>query len=225
MRILVIEDERKLAAFIKKGLMQEGFSVETAATGEEGLHAAAGGCDLIILDLNLPDRDGLSVLKTLRQEGDVTPVLILTARDTVPDKVKGLEAGSNDYLTKPFAFEELVARVRVLLRPSQTPANVLNIGGLALDLLARHASREGRDIPLTNKEFALLEILMRNPGRTVSRTRLWEHAWDVSVELDSNALDVHMGNLRKKIDKGQPVQLIETVYGSGYRIIPPKKDK
>jgi DNA-binding response OmpR family regulator len=178
MRILVVEDEKKLGAFLKKGLTQEGFSVDVAATGAEALDRGSEGCfDLIILDLNLPDTDGLSVLKSLRREGDATPVLILTARDAVRDKVRGLETGSNDYLTKPFAFEELVARVRVLLRPPAKTGDRLTTGDLILDIAARHATRGGKTISLTNKEFALLEILMRNAGRPVSRTRLWDSAW------------------------------------------------
>ncbi|SRR5258708_3701370 len=223
MRILVVEDEHKLAAFLKKGLLQEGFSVDVSTTGEEALQRVSdGACDLIVLDVNLPDRSGFSVLKTLRQQGDTTPVLMLTARDSVEDKVQGLESGANDYLTKPFAFRELVARVRVLLRPPTQASDTMTIWDLTLDVHARKATRQGKRITLTNKELALLELLMRNPGRPVSRVRLWEHAWEGSFEVDSNVLDVHMGRLRKKIDAGHKVPLIETVYGVGYQIMTPK---
>lgn len=222
MRILVVEDEKKLANFIKKGLTQEGFSVDVASTAAEALdRTASGGCDLVVLDVNLPDRDGFFVLKTLRQEGDRTPVLMLTARDSVDDKVRGLESGASDYLTKPFAFRELVARVRVLLRSERGSTDTLTVADLVLDVYARRATRAGRTIPLTNKEFALLELLMRSPGRPVSRTRLWEHAWEGSFEVDSNVLDVHIGRLRRKIDRGQKTPLLHTVFGIGYKVEAP----
>lgn len=226
MRILVVEDEKKLAAFIKKGLTQEGFSVDVAPTGEEALQRVSdGACDLVILDVNLPDRDGFSILKSLRQMGDNIPVLMLTARDSIDDKVRGLESGANDYLTKPFAFRELIARVRVLLRPPTHASDSLTVWDLTFDVHARQVSRQGKRIDLTNKEFALLELLMRNAGRPVSRVRLWEHAWEGSFEVDSNVLDVHMGRLRKKIDAGYKHSLIQTVYGTGYQIVPPKPSR
>jgi two-component system, OmpR family, copper resistance phosphate regulon response regulator CusR len=222
MRILVVEDEKKLAAFLKKGLAQEGFAVEVAHAGEEALQKIQDDpCDLVILDVNLPDRDGLSVLKRLRALGHATPVLMLTARDSLDDKVKGLESGANDYLTKPFAFRELIARIRVLLRPPQSATDKLSAGDLSLDLLARRASRGDQTIDLTNKEFALLELLLRHVGRPVSRARLWAHAWDNALDdLDSNVLDVHIGRLRRKIDDSQKVRLIQTVHGTGYKIDP-----
>lgn len=214
-----MEDENKLAAFLKKGLLQEGFAADAVPNAAEALKRTLDGAyDLILLDINLPDRDGVSVLKTLRREGDTTPVLMLTARDSVDDKVRALEAGANDYLTKPFAFRELVARVRVLLRPRHSPDDVLAAGDLTLDVHARRAARAGRVIPLTNKELALLEILLRNAGRPVSRVRLWEHAWEGSFEVDSNILDVHIGRLRKKIDAGRKEPLIQTVHGTGYKV-------
>jgi DNA-binding response OmpR family regulator len=218
-RILIVEDEKKLAGFLKKGLQQEGFSVDWAATGEEALDRTLdGSADLIILDLNLPGPGGLSILKSLRDEGDATPVLILTARDSVDDKVKGLEMGANDYLTKPFAFKELVARVKVLLRSPANVADVLRADDLVYDAHSRRVTRGSERISLTNKEAALLEALLRARGRPVSRVRLWEHAWDGSFEVDSNVLDVHIARLRRKIDAGRKMSLIETVHGIGYKI-------
>ena len=222
MRVLVIEDEKKLAAFIAKGLTQEGFSVDTAASAAEAEKQTLNGVyDLIVMDVNLPDGDGFTLLESLRREGDATPVIMLTARGSVDDKVRGLESGANDYLTKPFAFRELVARARVLLRPAEKSTDVLSAGDLELDVRSRKASRAGKNIVLTNKEFALLEIMLRSAGRPVSRAVLWEHAWEGSFEVDSNVLDVHVGRLRRKIDGGAADKLIQTVYGVGYKIDAP----
>ncbi len=222
MRVLVIEDEKKLAAFIAKGLTQEGFSVDTAASAAEAEKQTLNGVyDLIVMDVNLPDGDGFTLLEALRREGDATPVIMLTARGSVDDKVRGLESGANDYLTKPFAFRELVARARVLLRPAEKSTDVLSAGDLELDVRSRKASRAGKNIVLTNKEFALLEIMLRSAGRPVSRAVLWEHAWEGSFEVDSNVLDVHVGRLRRKIDGGAADKLIQTVYGVGYKIDAP----
>ena len=178
----------------------------------------AGDKDLIVLDINLPDGDGLSLLKELRRDGDATPVLMLTARGSVDDRVSGLESGANDYLPKPFSFRELVARIRVLLRPPNVGSDQLTISDLTLDVHARQATRAGKPIALTNKELSLLEVLMRSPGRPVSRMRLWDAAWDGSFEANSNVLDVHMSRLRRKVDEGYKVGLIQTVYGAGYKI-------
>lgn len=222
MRLLVVEDEKKLSAFILKGLAQEGFAADAAATAEEALDRALGGVyDAIILDVNLPGRDGFAVLRELRGQGDATPVLMLTARGSVDDKVRGLEAGANDYLTKPFAFRELAARVRVLLRAPQNQTELLSAGDLTLDLRARRVTRGGAAVALTNKEYALLEALLRAAGRPVSRTALWERAWDGSFEVDSNVLDVHIGRLRRKLGDGGRGGLIQTVHGVGYRLEPP----
>ena len=219
MRALVIEDEKKLSDFIKKGLTQEGLSVDTAYTaGEAAKQSLNGVYDIILLDVNLPDRDGFSVLKALREEGDTTPVIMLTARGSVDDKVRGLEAGANDYLTKPFAFRELIARVRVLLRAPQAPTDVLTAGNLVFDVRARKVTRGTKPVALTNKELALLEVLMRSAGRPVSRVVLWEHAWEGSFEVDSNVLDVHVSRLRRKIAAGGKEELIQTVHGIGYKI-------
>ena len=223
MRVLLIEDEKKLSDFIVKGLTQEGFSVDLAATAAGAEDRRLNGVyDLVIMDVNLPDGDGFSILEAMRREGDATPVLMLTARGSVDDKVRGLESGANDYLTKPFAFRELVARARVLLRPAEKPVDVLAAGDLTLDVRARRVTRGGRRIELTNKEFALLEILLRNAGRPVSRAVLWEHAWEGSFEVDSNVLDVHMGRLRRKVDADSPVKLVRTVHGVGYQIDVPE---
>ncbi len=223
MRVLLIEDEKKLSDFIVKGLTQEGFSVDLAATAAGAEDRRLNGVyDLVIMDVNLPDGDGFSILEAMRREGDATPVLMLTARGSVDDKVRGLESGANDYLTKPFAFRELVARARVLLRPAEKPVDVLAAGDLTLDVRSRRVTRGGRRIELTNKEFALLEILLRNSGRPVSRAVLWEHAWEGSFEVDSNVLDVHMGRLRRKVDADSPVKLVRTVHGVGYQIDVPE---
>ncbi len=219
MRALVIEDEKKLSDFIKKGLTQEGLSVDTAYTaGEAAKQSLNGVYDIILLDVNLPDRDGFSVLKALREEGDTTPVIMLTARGSVDDKVRGLEAGANDYLTKPFAFRELIARIRVLLRAPQAPTDVLTAGSLVFDVRARKVARGAKPVALTNKELSLLEVLMRSAGRPVSRVVLWEHAWEGSFEVDSNVLDVHVSRLRRKIAAGGEEELIQTVHGIGYKI-------
>jgi len=219
MRALVIEDEKKLSDFIKKGLTQEGLSVDTAYTaGEAAKQSLNGVYDIILLDVNLPDRDGFSVLKALREEGDTTPVIMLTARGSVDDKVRGLEAGANDYLTKPFAFRELIARIRVLLRAPQAPTDVLTAGSLVFDVRARKVTRGAKLVALTNKELSLLEVLMRSAGRPVSRVVLWEHAWEGSFEVDSNVLDVHVSRLRRKIAAGGEEELIQTVHGIGYKI-------
>ncbi len=224
MRVLVIEDEEKLSAFITKGLSQEGFSVDSAASAAEADRQLLNGVyDLVIMDVNLPDGDGFALLESMRREGDRTPVIMLTARGSVDDKVRGLESGANDYLTKPFAFRELVARARVLLRPAEKPEDVLTAGDLSLDVRSRRVTRAGRKIELTNKEFALLEMLLRNSGRPVSRAVLWEHAWEGSFEVDSNVLDVHMGRLRRKVDAGADEKLVRTVYGVGYQIDAPER--
>ena len=219
MRVLIIEDEKKLSAFMAKGLTQEGFSVDTAASAAEaGKQTLNGVYDLIVMDVNLPDGDGFTLLEELRRQGDATPVIMLTARGSVDDKERGLESGANDYLTKPFAFRELVARARVLLRTVEKPVDTLSAGDLTLDVRARKVVRAGATIDLTNKEFSLLEILLRNTGRPVSRAVLWEHAWEGSFEVDSNVLDVHVGRLRRKIGGGSGDKLIQTVYGVGYKI-------
>ncbi len=218
MRILVVEDEQKVASFIKKGLEEEGYAVDIAAEGEEGLAMAQAGVhDLIVLDIRLPKTDGLQVLQALRRDHVTTPVLLLTVRATIEDKVLGLDAGADDYLTKPFAFQELVARVRALLRRrAEADPTVLQMGDLRLDPARRTVSREGERIDLTPREFALLDYFMRNPGRVLTRTMIAEHVWDYSFDTSTNIIDVYVNYLRKKIDAGRASKLLHTVRGVGY---------
>lgn len=218
MRILVIEDEAKTAAYLRQGLSENGFTVETCASGDDGLHQAlAVENDLVILDVMLPGRDGWSVLAELRKAGKQTPVLFLTAKDTVHDKVKGLELGADDYLVKPFDFAELLARVRTILRrgPSR-PAEVLRIADLQLDLPRHKATRAGARLDLTVKEFSLLELLARRQGEPLSRTLIAEQVWDVNFDCDSNVLEVAIRRLRAKVDDPFATKLIHTVRGVGY---------
>jgi two-component system copper resistance phosphate regulon response regulator CusR len=217
-KLLVVEDEAKPAAYLKKGLSEHGFVVDVAANGEDGLHLArGGGYDLIILDILLPGRDGWSVLGELRRSGDQTPVLLLTARDAVEDRVRGLELGADDYVIKPFAFSELVARVRTLLRrsPARQP-EYLQVADLSLDLVRRRAVRGGRRLELTPKEFALLALLVRRTGEVLSRTLIAEQIWDMNFDSDTNVVDVHVRRLRSKVDDPYARKLIHTVRGAGY---------
>jgi len=220
MRILVIEDEQKVANFIKQGLKEEGYSVDVACDGEEGyLLAKDNEYDVIILDIMLPKMDGITLCKKLRAEKIFTPILMLTAKDSVKDKVTGLDSGANDYLTKPFSFEELLARIRVLLRKDQTATPTkLKVDDLVLDLLTHKVSRAGKEIPLTNKEYALLEYLMRNTGSIVTRTMISEHVWDINFDTFTNVIDVYLNYLRNKIDKGYKKKLIHTIRGRGYML-------
>ncbi|HVP12138.1 MAG TPA: response regulator transcription factor [Phycisphaerae bacterium] len=218
MRLLVIEDNPKMAGFIAQGLSEQGYAVDVAHTGEEGEHRAAGApYDGIILDLMLPDQDGLVICRNLRRGGVKTPILILTALSTTADKVTGLDAGADDYLTKPFEFDELVARVRALLRRGQArESSLLQFEDLEMDLVQRRVSRGGQRLTLTTKEFALLEYFMRNPNRVLTRTAIGEHVWDMNFETESNVIDVYISMLRRKIDKGFQRRLIHTVIGTGY---------
>jgi len=219
MRALVIEDERKLAFYIKKGLEEHHFAVDVAYNGEEGVgYADENEYDVVVLDLLLPKKDGMAVLRELREKGDPVPVLILTALDAVADKVAGLDAGADDYLTKPFSFLELLARVRALLRRGTVEPQVkLQVGDLVIDLTAHRASRAGKSLQLTNKEFALLEFFIRNSGRVLTRTAIAEHVWDYRFEDTlSNVIDVFVNRLRNKIDRDFTQKLIHTVNGVGY---------
>lgn len=218
MRLLVVEDEKKLAGFIKKGLEEEGYAVDVTHDGEEGLALALDRVhDMIILDLSLPRMDGLQVLQSLRKKNVMTPVLLLTVRSTIEDKVSGLDAGADDYLTKPFAFEELVARVRALLRRGGgSGPSRLRYGDLILDPVRRTVFRGETRIELTAKEFALLEYFLRNPERVLSRTMILDHVWDYDFDPETNVIDVYVNYLRKKIDADRKTRLIHTVRGAGY---------
>ena len=217
MRILVIEDEKKIASFIKRGLKEEGHMVDVAYDGEEGYQLSGeNDYDLILLDIMLPKRDGISLCRQLRDDGVTTPVLMLTAKDSVQDKVTGLDSGADDYLTKPFAFEELLARIRALVRKRSPQATKLQVGDLVLDLISHRVTRAGREILLTIKEYALLEYLMRNAGTVVTRTMITEHVWDIDFDTSTNIIDVYINYLRNKIDSSQQHKLIHTVRGRGY---------
>lgn len=218
MRILVVEDEKKVRGFLEKGLEEEGYAVDVALDGEEGLERALDCVhDLIILDIQLPKMDGLRVLKLLRRAEVAVPVLLLTVRTTIEDKVLGLDSGADDYLTKPFAFQELLARVRALLRRQTEGAPpVFRVADLTLDPGRRSVSRGGERIDLTPKEFALLDYFMRNPGRVLTRTMISEHVWNYDFDTMTNIIDVYVNYLRKKIDSGRERKLIQTVRGVGY---------
>jgi DNA-binding response OmpR family regulator len=217
MRILVVEDEKKVASFIKKGLQQEGYAVDAAYDGQEALqNATTFDYDLIVLDLMLPKRLGLDVLRELRTKKPNLPVLVLTAKGALEDKVAGLDAGADDYLIKPFAFAELSARIRALLRRGPQENTRLRIADLEMDTAARQVRRAGQVIDLKMKEYALLEFLLRNANRAVTRTMIVEHVWDIHFDSVSNVVDVHINSLRNKIDKGFQPALIHTIRGVGY---------
>ena len=221
MRILVVEDERKVATFIRQGLEEEGHAVEVAADGDAALERVADGppFDLVVLDVMLPKRDGLQVLRALRASRMQAPVLLLTARDAVTDKVAGLDAGADDYLVKPFAFEELLARVRALLRRGHGgAAPVLRLADLSLDPATRIVTRGRRRISLTAREYALLEYLLRNAGRVLTRPMITQHVWGMDFDPESNIVDVYVGYLRRKIDADGETRLVQTVRGAGYSL-------
>lgn len=223
MRVLVVEDDDKIASFVVKGLKQSGFAVDHCRDGDEGHdYARVHDYDAIVLDVMLPGRDGLSVLSALRAAGVTTPVIILSARASVDDRVKGLQAGGDDYLTKPFAFSELLARIHALLRRSSQSAepSTLKVGDLRMNLLTREVERAGRAIELPAKEFSLLEYLMRNSGRVVTKTLILEHVYDYSFDPQTNVVDVLVHRLRAKVDKDFPHKLIHTIRGVGYVLKP-----
>jgi heavy metal response regulator len=218
-RILVVEDDRKVARFVRQGLCEEGHAVEIATDGAEALDFVLiePAYDLIILDVMLPGQDGFGVLKTLRTHKVAVPVLILTARDSVPDRVTGLDLGADDYLTKPFAFEEFLARVRALLRRRDVArAPILTIDDLVVDPATRRVTRGERRIELTARQYALLEYFLRNAGRVLSRPMIAQHVWGLGFDAESNVIDVYVGYLRRKIDRDRERRLLHTVRGAGY---------
>jgi heavy metal response regulator len=220
MRILVIEDEPGIAQFVKQGLSEAGYAVDVVYNGRKGLdYALAADYDAVVLDIMLPQMDGLQLLRTLRALGRKMPVLLLTARDAVDERVRGLDAGADDYLIKPFAFAELLARLRALLRrpPLQTET-VVRVADLALDTARHEVRRAGRLIDLSPREFALLEYLMRHPQQVLTRTQISEHVWNFDFYSETNVVDVYIGYLRRKIDRGFQPPLIHTVRGVGYRL-------
>jgi len=220
MRVLVVEDERKIADFIRRGLSEQGYAVDVAYDGEEALDwPAVAEFDVVILDVMLPGRDGIGVCKTLRERGARMPILMLTARDAVEDRVRGLDSGADDYLVKPFAFAELLARLRALAR--REPGMIapsLELGDLTLDTTTREVSRAGQVIEMTTKEYAILEYMMRHPNQVLTRSMIAEHVWNYDFDNASNVIDVHIRNLRRKIDDGFSTKLISTIRGAGYRI-------
>ncbi len=218
MKILIVEDEAKTGDYLRQGLSEAGFTADRVGNGVDGLHEALGGdYDLIVLDINLPGLDGWQVLKTLRAAGRDTPVLFLTARDQVEDRVRGLELGADDYLVKPFAFSELLARVRTLLRRGRPrEAETLALADLELDVRKRRATRAGRRIDLTAKEFALLELFLRHPGEVLSRSFIASQVWDMNFDSDTNVVEVAIRRLRAKVDDDFTPRLIHTLRGMGY---------
>ncbi|MBK9715275.1 MAG: response regulator transcription factor [Kouleothrix sp.] len=220
MRILVVEDEQAIATFICQGLTESGYAVDMAVDGAEALHwIAIAEYDLVILDVMLPDRDGLSVCAEIRQRGLHTPVLMVTARDAIDDRVAGLDSGADDYLVKPFAFAELLARIRALLRREPVfKGSLLQVADLELDTLTRVARRAGQAIALTSKEYSLLEFLMRHPNQTMTRAAIAEHVWNYDFDNLTNLIDVYIFALRRKLDEPHSVKLLHTVRGVGYRL-------
>jgi DNA-binding response OmpR family regulator len=223
MRILAVDDDRRLLEVIKKGLAEEAYAVDAASDGEEGLHYAETGVyDLIVLDIMMPKMDGLALLRSLRSRGLSVPILMLTAKDAVEDIVAGLDAGADDYLVKPFAFGELLARVRALTRrrnASKSP--LLQAGDLTLDTVTREVKRDGKPVALTTKEYMVLQYFMRHPGVLITRTMLEDHAWDEAFDAESNVVDVFVRRIRRKIDRDGEESMIETVRGAGYRLRSP----
>ena len=222
MRLLVVEDEARLATLLRKGLREEGHAVDVAGSGEEALDwIAVATYDALVLDVMLPGIDGIEVCQRLRRNGVHVPILLLTARDAVSDRVHGLDAGADDYLVKPFAFAELAARLRALVRrPAEAVPTVLQHGDLILDPATRQVWRGGHEIGLANKEFRILEYLMRQPGRVLTRTMIAEHVWDYDFPNVTNVIDVHIRQLRRKLGDPYPGSLIQTVRGAGYRFTP-----
>lgn len=220
MKVLLVEDERKIADFVVKGLREQGFVVEHASEGNEGyVHATSQSYDVIILDIMLPGRDGLSILKALRKAGNTVPVILVTARGELDERLEGLNLGADDYLTKPFFLDELVARIQALHRRASGQAlSLLQVEDLVINLTSREVARGERRIELTTREFNLLEYLMRTPGRVITRTQILEHVWGYDFDPNTNVVDVCIQRLRKKLDETGEESLVETVRGAGYRV-------
>ncbi|MDQ8204576.1 response regulator transcription factor [Pelagicoccus sp. SDUM812003] len=220
MKLLLIEDEKKISDFVVKGLREQGFVVEHASDGNDGyLHATTQSYDVIILDIMLPGRDGLSILKALRKSGNTVPVILVTARGELDERLEGLNLGADDYLTKPFYLDELIARIQALHRRSTgTQLSLMQVGDLVINLTTREAKRGDEAIELTMREFNLLEYLMRSPARVLTRTQILEHVWGYDFDPNTNVVDVCIQRLRKKVDAGRETALIETVRGAGYRM-------
>ena len=221
MRLLIVEDEQKTGDYLKQGLSEAGFLVSLARTGLDGHHLAmTEEFDLLILDVMLPDVDGWRIIQSSRESGQKTPVLFLSALDNVDDRVKGLELGADDYLVKPFAFAEVLARVRTLLRRGQAPAlsDQLQIGDLILDIPRRRVTRQGKKVSLSHKEFCLLELLVRRQGEVLTRSLIASQVWDMNFDSDTNVIDVAIRRLRKKVDEGFDIKLIHTIRGMGYTL-------
>ncbi len=221
MRILIVEDETSIANFIRDGLTEEGFAVDVADNGKKGLQLALDNLaeyDVILLDWMLPGLNGIEICRSIRRENEIIPIIFLTAKDTVDDAVFGLEAGANDYIRKPFSFEELLARIRVLMRSHQQVNGEFEAGDISMDVEKHVVSKEGKPIDLTQKEFALLEYLLRNKGKVCRRTRIIEKIWDIHFEHDSSVIDVYINALRRKLDTPGTPSLITTVRGVGYKI-------
>ncbi len=218
MRILLVEDEQKVAAFIQKGLTEESFEVDVTANGNDAIEMISKSpYDLIVLDIMIPGKDGVEVCRQIRKQGILVPVIMLTGKDTIDDKIKGLDAGADDYLCKPFSFSELIARIRALLRrDNEYKGIVLKVADLEFDLLSRRVNRAGKVVQLTGKEYALLEFLMRNKGRVVSELEIVENVWDMSYDPVTNVVNVYIHHLRNKMDRGFSKKLIYTVRGKGY---------
>ncbi|WP_372755009.1 response regulator transcription factor [Labilibaculum sp.] len=221
MRILIVEDEPSIANFLKEGLEEEGFAVDTADNGKQGLQMALDYLkeyDIILLDWMLPGISGIEILRNIRKEDTAIPIIFLTARDTTDDAVFGLETGANDYIRKPFAFDELLARIRVLMRTKNAANLVLGYGDIILDVDSHRVSKAGENVDLTQKEFALLEFLLSNKGKVSRRTRIIEKVWDIHFDYDTSVIDVYINSLRKKLDLKNSESFIETIRGVGYRI-------